>query len=70
MFPSQLYKDDLHRLLAQILFFKAEKLMIVGDLTHSIANSELTCSENGEKILHRWIFTWSKAIMISSGKMV
>jgi DNA ligase-associated metallophosphoesterase len=39
--PPQVYKDDLHRLLAQILFFKAERLIIVGDLTHSIANKEM-----------------------------
>lgn len=39
--PSGVYKDDLHRLLAQILFFKAERLIIVGDLTHSIANREM-----------------------------
>ena len=39
--PAGVYKDDLHRLLAQILFFKAEKLIIVGDLTHSIANLEM-----------------------------
>jgi len=39
--PQSVYKDDLHRLLAQVLFFKAEKLVIVGDLTHSIANREL-----------------------------
>lgn len=39
--PQQVYKDDLHRLLAQILFFKAERLIIVGDLTHSIANKEI-----------------------------
>jgi uncharacterized protein len=39
--PQQVYKDDLHRLLAQILFFKAEKLIIVGDLTHSVANKEM-----------------------------
>jgi len=39
--PQQVYKDDLHRLLAQILFFKAERLVIVGDLTHSIANKEI-----------------------------
>jgi len=38
--PQQVYKDDLHRLLSQILFFKAEKLVIVGDLTHSSANKE------------------------------
>jgi DNA ligase-associated metallophosphoesterase len=39
--PQQIYKDDLHRLLSQILFFKAERLIIVGDLTHSTANKEL-----------------------------
>jgi uncharacterized protein len=39
--PQTVYKDDLHRLLAQILFFKAEQLIIVGDLTHSIANREM-----------------------------
>lgn len=39
--PANVYKDDLHRLLAQILFFKVEKLIIVGDLTHSIANLEM-----------------------------
>jgi uncharacterized protein len=39
--PQQVYKDDLHRLLSQILFFKAEKLIIVGDLTHSSANKEM-----------------------------
>jgi DNA ligase-associated metallophosphoesterase len=39
--PPQVYKDDLHRLLAQILFFKAERLIIVGDLTHSAANREM-----------------------------
>jgi DNA ligase-associated metallophosphoesterase len=39
--PQSVYKDDLHRLLAQILFFKAERLIIVGDLTHSDANSEM-----------------------------
>ena len=39
--PQSVYKDDLHRLLAQILFFKADKLMIAGDLSHSIANREL-----------------------------
>src|SRR5690606_1104391 len=39
--PTGIYKDDLHRLLAQILFFKAERLIIVGDLTHSTANREM-----------------------------
>jgi len=39
--PAQVYKEDLQRLLAQVLFFKAERLIIVGDLTHSVANREL-----------------------------
>lgn len=39
--PASLYKDDLHRLLAQILFYKADRLIIAGDLSHSIANIEL-----------------------------
>ena len=39
--PTGVYKEDLHRLMAQILYFKAERLIIVGDLTHSIANREL-----------------------------
>jgi DNA ligase-associated metallophosphoesterase len=39
--PAGIYKDDLHRLLAQILFFKAERLIITGDLTHSVANLEM-----------------------------
>ncbi|MEO8403407.1 MAG: ligase-associated DNA damage response endonuclease PdeM [Chitinophagaceae bacterium] len=39
--PQSVYKDDLHRLLSQILFFKAEKLIIAGDLTHSVANLEM-----------------------------
>lgn len=39
--PQSVYKDDLHRLLAQLLFFKAEKLIIAGDLTHSRENSEM-----------------------------
>lgn len=39
--PASVYKEDLIRLLGQILFFKAERLIIVGDLTHSIANREL-----------------------------
>jgi len=39
--PQTVYKDDLQRLLAQILFFKAERLIIVGDLTHSAVNKEM-----------------------------
>ncbi len=39
--PGAVYKDDLHRLLSQVLFFKADRLIIVGDLSHSTANREL-----------------------------
>jgi DNA ligase-associated metallophosphoesterase len=39
--PQQVYQDDLHRLLSQVMFFKASRLIIVGDLTHSRENKEL-----------------------------
>lgn len=39
--PQSVYKDDLQRLLAQIYFFKTDRLIIVGDFTHSRSNKEL-----------------------------
>ena len=39
--PQSVYKDDLHRLLAQLLFFNAKTLIIAGDLTHSSVNKEM-----------------------------
>ena len=39
--PAGVYKEDLQRLLAQILFFKADRLVIAGDLTHSRVNREM-----------------------------
>ena len=39
--PQTVYKADLQRLMAQLYLFKAERLIIVGDLTHSSANKEL-----------------------------
>jgi DNA ligase-associated metallophosphoesterase len=39
--PQSVYKEDLQRLFAQISFFKANQLLIVGDLFHSIANKEM-----------------------------
>ena len=39
--PQNIYKDDLQRLIAQLYLFKAERLIIVGDLTHSAMNKEL-----------------------------
>lgn len=39
--PSRIYTDDLQRLIAMIYHFKAERLIIVGDFTHSVINREL-----------------------------
>ena len=45
--PSKVYKEDLQVLLHQVLFFKSEQLIILGDMTHSVANREL-------ELFHRW----------------
>jgi len=39
--PQNIYKDDLQRLISQLYLFKANRLIIVGDLTHSTVNKEL-----------------------------
>jgi len=39
--PQNVFKEDLQRLFTQILFFKAEKLVIAGDLSHSKSNKEM-----------------------------
>ena len=39
--PQSVYKADLQRLIAQLYLFKAARLIIVGDFTHSTANKEL-----------------------------
>ena len=39
--PQHIYKEDLLRLFTQILFFKAERLIITGDLSHSQSNKEM-----------------------------
>jgi uncharacterized protein len=39
--PQSIYKADLQRLIAQLYFFKVDRLIIVGDLTHSTVNKEL-----------------------------
>ena len=39
--PQNVFKEDLQRLFTQILFFKAEKLIIAGDLSHSKSNKEI-----------------------------
>lgn len=38
--PQTVFKEDLQRLLSEIQFFKAQKLIIVGDLFHSSQNKE------------------------------
>src|SRR5205809_5637320 len=39
--PPSVYKEDLQRLVQQIQFFRAEELIVVGDLFHSKENKEL-----------------------------
>ena len=39
--PQNIFKEDLLRLFSQILFFKAERLIIAGDLSHSRSNKEM-----------------------------
>lgn len=39
--PQSVYKDDLQRLMGMFFFFKAERLIVVGDFTHSTSNKEL-----------------------------
>ncbi len=39
--PDGVNKADLQRLISQLLFFKADRVIIVGDFTHSAANKEL-----------------------------
>ncbi|MFC4231648.1 ligase-associated DNA damage response endonuclease PdeM [Parasediminibacterium paludis] len=39
--PQDVFKEDMQRLLDQITFFKAEQLLVVGDMFHSEANKEL-----------------------------
>ena len=39
--PQTIFKEDVQRLTAQVQYFKAEQLIIVGDLFHSHANKEM-----------------------------
>lgn len=39
--PQHVFKEDLQRLFSQILHYKAEQLIIAGDLSHSRGNREL-----------------------------
>ena len=39
--PQTIFKEDMQRLTAQVQYYKAEQLIIVGDLFHSHANKEM-----------------------------
>ncbi|MEO6254661.1 MAG: ligase-associated DNA damage response endonuclease PdeM [Ferruginibacter sp.] len=39
--PQTVFKEDMQRLIAEVQYFKAEQLIIVGDLFHSHANKEM-----------------------------
>lgn len=39
--PQTIFKEDMQRLTAQVQYFKAEQLIIVGDLFHSQVNKEM-----------------------------
>lgn len=39
--PQKIYTTDLQRLMASIYFYKAERLIVVGDFSHSTMNKEL-----------------------------
>lgn len=39
--PQSIYKADLQRLMSQLYLFKVDRLIIVGDFTHSTINKEL-----------------------------
>lgn len=47
--PQTVYKADLQRLLAQLYLYKAERLIIVGDFTHSSFNKELDLFQKWRK---------------------
>lgn len=50
--PQKVYREDLQRLLTQILFFKADRLLILGDLSHSKSNKELDLFQKWRNDFH------------------
>src|SRR5215813_11218762 len=51
--PQNVYKEDLHRLVAQVQFYQPQKLVIVGDMFHSVMNKEL-------ELFKRWRSNFSE----------
>lgn len=39
--PQSVFREDIQRLIAQLQFFKPDRLIVVGDMFHSVANKEL-----------------------------
>ncbi|MDX1956526.1 MAG: ligase-associated DNA damage response endonuclease PdeM [Chitinophagaceae bacterium] len=50
--PQKVFREDLQRLVSQVLFFKAERVMVLGDLTHSRSNRELELFRRWRMDLH------------------
>lgn len=51
--PQTVFKEDMQRLLSLIQFFKPEKMIVVGDMFHSEANSELNLFSRWRKGIAR-----------------
>lgn len=47
--PQGIYKADLQRLMSQVYLFKADRLIIAGDFTHSSANKEFDLFQRWRK---------------------
>ncbi|MFT3843504.1 MAG: ligase-associated DNA damage response endonuclease PdeM [Lacibacter sp.] len=49
--PQTVFKEDLQRLISQVLFFKPKQLLVAGDFFHSRMNSELLLFEKWRRDL-------------------
>jgi uncharacterized protein len=54
--PEGVNKADLQRLITQLFFFKADRVIIVGDFTHSTSNKELEHFKRWRKDFHLFRF--------------
>ncbi|MEO6540593.1 MAG: metallophosphoesterase, partial [Ferruginibacter sp.] len=57
--PQTVFKEDMQRLTAQVQYFKAEQLIIVGDLFHSHANKEM-----------EWFLKWRTDFALLNIKLI
>lgn len=51
--PNAINEDDLQSLLVAIDTFEAEKIIVVGDMFHSVANKELNAFAAWRKLIHQ-----------------